>query len=91
MTLKEMVDSALEAFDPEEHRETFRALIEKIVTVTVLHLHAEGAMNDHACKVCGLYELTCPGCDAGEFAKYECDRCGMPFSCQHCDKESCHG
>ena len=29
MTLKEMVESAIEAFSPEEHREAFRALIEK--------------------------------------------------------------
>lgn len=91
MTLKEMVDSALDAFDPEKHREVFRALIEKIVTVTATHLHAEGMMDDRACQWCGAHDLACPSCDADEFAKSECDRCAMPFSCQNCDEESSHG
>jgi len=91
MTLKEMVDSALDAFDPTEHLEVFRALIEKIVTVTVTHLQAEGAMNDRACQLCGACDLACPSCNADEFAKSECDGCGMPFSCQNCDEESFHG
>lgn len=91
MTLKEMVKSAIEAFDPDEHRDAFRALIEKVVTVTVTHLHAEGMMSESACKFCGAYDLACPSCDAAEFAKSECDRCGAPFSCETCDEESCHG
>jgi hypothetical protein len=88
MTLKEMVESTIEAFDPEEHREAFRALIEKVVTVTVAHLHAEGVMNDRKCHLCGAHDLACPNCDAEEFAKSECDGCGMPFSCETYDEES---
>lgn len=90
MTLKEMVDSALDAFDSDGQREMFRAWLETIVTKTVAHLHAEGMLNDRECPLCcGAHDLACPCCDADEFAKSECARCGMPFSCENC--ESRHG
>lgn len=91
MTLKEMVESALDAFDSDGQREMFRAWLETIVTKTVVHLHAEGMWNDRECHLCGAHDLACPSCGADEFAKSECDRCGMPFSCENCDEESRHG
>jgi len=90
MTLIEMVESAVEAFDSEVHRKMFRVWLETIVTMTVAHLHAEGMLNDRECHVCGAHVLVCPSCDADEFAKRECDRCGMLLSCENCE-ESCHG
>ena len=91
MTLEEMVESSINAFDPAAHREAFRAMIRKVVIVTIAHLYTQGVLNDRKCHACVAQDLACPSCDADKFATSECNRCGTPLSCASCNEESGHG